>query len=109
MIVNADKFQAIIVKRNLDVCNQYTLNIDGNQVASEKSKTIFRWTLFFWLLALTQKASNQLNAISRLQSYLGFKEKEFIINGFVYANFNYGLLIWHFCSTKFVCNKTCWK
>ena len=42
MIVNADKFQAIIVKRNLDVCNQYTLNIDGNQVASEKSKTIFR-------------------------------------------------------------------
>ena len=24
MIVNADKFQAIIVKQNLDVCNQYT-------------------------------------------------------------------------------------
>ena len=42
MIVNADKFQVIIVKRNLDVCNQYTLNIDGNQVPSEKSKAIFR-------------------------------------------------------------------
>ena len=42
MIVNADKFQAVIVKQSLDVCNQYTLNIDDNQVASEKSKTIFR-------------------------------------------------------------------
>ena len=37
MIANADKFQAIIVKRNSDMCNQYTLNIDGNQVTSEKS------------------------------------------------------------------------
>ena len=37
MIVNADKFQAIIVKRNSDMCNQYTLNNDGNQVTSEKS------------------------------------------------------------------------
>ena len=37
MIVNADKFEAIIVKRNSDMCNQYTINIDGNQVTSEKS------------------------------------------------------------------------
>ena len=37
MIVNPDKFQAIIVKRNSDMEKQYTLNIDGNQVNSEKS------------------------------------------------------------------------
>ena len=37
MIVNPDKFQAIIVKRNSNMENQYTLNIDGNQVISEKS------------------------------------------------------------------------
>ena len=37
MIINADKFHAIIVKRNSDTSNQYTLNIDGNQVTSEKS------------------------------------------------------------------------
>ena len=36
MTVNIDKFQAIIVKRYSDMCNQYTLNIDGNQVTSEK-------------------------------------------------------------------------
>ena len=37
MIVSADKFQAIMVKRNSDMCNQYTLNIDGSQLTSEKS------------------------------------------------------------------------
>ena len=36
MIVNADKFQAIIVKRNQIMSTQYTLNIDDNQVTSEK-------------------------------------------------------------------------
>ena len=37
MILNADKFQAIAVNRNSNMCNQYTLNIDDNQVTSEKS------------------------------------------------------------------------
>ena len=37
MTVNADQFHAIIVKRNSDMCNQYTLNIDDSQVTSEKS------------------------------------------------------------------------
>ena len=37
MIVDADKFQVITLKRNSDMYNQYTLNIHGNQVTSEKS------------------------------------------------------------------------
>ena len=37
MIVNADKFPAIIVNRNSDMSNQYTLSIDGNQVTSKNS------------------------------------------------------------------------
>ena len=36
MTENADKVQAITVKRNLDICSQYTLNIDGNKATSEK-------------------------------------------------------------------------
>ena len=45
---------------------------------------------------------SQLNATGTLHSYLGFKEKEFLTNGFAYANFNHCSLIWHFCSIKFV-------
>ena len=49
---------------------------------------------------ICKKASNQLNAICRLQTFLGHKEKEAIINTFVHSNFNYGCLIWHFSSKK---------
>ena len=46
------------------------------------------------------KASKQLNAIGRIQSYVGFKRKEVLLNSFVYSNFNYCPLVWHFCSSK---------
>jgi len=48
---------------------------------------------------LCKKASNQLHAISRLQTYLGFKEKAVLIQSFFYANFNYCSLLWHFTSS----------
>ena len=36
MIVNAEKMRAIIVRRNSDRSNQYTLDIGSNQVTTEK-------------------------------------------------------------------------
>ena len=33
---------------------------------------------------------------------MGFKEKEVLLNSFVYSNFNYCPLIWHFYSSKFL-------
>ena len=51
------------------------------------------------VFSLCKKASDHLKAISRLHRYLGFKETV-LINSFVYANFNYCPLIWHFCSSK---------
>ena len=95
MIVNADKFQEIIVKGNSDISNQYTLNIDDNQVTSKKPVKLLginidnRLSLDEHVSSLCKKASNQLNAISRLYRNLGFKEKGVLINIFVYANFNY--------------------
>ena len=52
------------------------------------------------VFSLCKKASNHLKALSTLHRYLGFKETEVLINSFVYANFNYCPLIWHFCSSK---------
>ena len=95
MIVNADKFQAIIVKRHYNICNQYTLNIDGNQVTSEKSVKLLgintdnKLSFDEHVSSLCKKASNKLNAASILHRYLGFKEKEVLIKDFVYAYFNY--------------------
>jgi len=35
--------------------------------------------------------------ISRIENYIGEKEKEIILNTFVYSNFMYCPLAWHFC------------
>ena len=94
MILNAEKIQAVIMKQNTDMCKQYTLNIDGNQVSSEKSlKQLVinidnNLSFNEHVSSLCKKARNQLNAMNRLHRYLGFKEKEVLINSFAYANFN---------------------
>ena len=49
---------------------------------------------------LCNKASNRLNLIQRIQKLMSFKENEVLLNSFVYSNFNYGHVIWHFCSSK---------
>ena len=56
MLVNPDKFQASVVKRNSNMHNQCTLDIDGNRVTSDKSvqllsyshrsQIIIRWACF---------------------------------------------------------------
>ena len=80
VIVNPDKFQTIIAKRNSDMSNQYALNIDGNQVTSEKSikllgvNTDNKLSFDEHVFSLCKKVTNQLNPISRLHRYLGFKE-----------------------------------
>ena len=39
------------------------------------------------MLTICKTASRQLNAITRIQSYIGKKEKEIIINTFVQSHF----------------------
>ena len=50
--------------------------------------------------SLCKKAANQLNALCRIHNHMGKKEKEVIINSFIYSNFNYCPLVWHFCSKR---------
>ena len=41
------------------------------------------------------------NALFRLKSYLNFEQKKVLIKKFIYANFNYCPLVWHyFCTYK---------
>ena len=52
------------------------------------------------MLNICKKAGNKINAISRIQSFLGQKGKEALVNTFVYSNFNYCSLVWHFSPKK---------
>ena len=59
---------------------------------------------FFYLYLKRRKqnvrVNNQLNAIGRIQKYMGFEGKEILLSSFVLTNFNYCTLVWHFCSSK---------
>ena len=101
MIVNPDKFQAIIIKKNCRMKDSYALNINNQTINSENCVKLLGIeidnTLSFnkHISTLCKKASNQLNAIGRIQKYMGFKEKEVLLNSFVLSNFNYCPLVWH--------------
>ena len=95
MIVNPDKFHDILGKRNADLSDQFTVDIDGNQVTLEKS-------LLFIRVHIDQKLSfdgsfsplcKKENRNSRLYRYLRFKQRKTIIDSFAYANFDYCHLI----------------
>ena len=85
-----------------------SINIGSEEVTSDKSVKLLgieidnKLSFDAHVSCLCKKASNQLNAIGRIQNLLGKKEKETLINSFVYANFNYCPLVWNFCSAKSV-------
>ena len=106
MIVNPEKFQAIVVKRNTKMKDSYPLNINDLTINYESSVKLLgieidnRLSFEKHVSTLCNKASNQLNAIGKIQQFMGFKEKEVLLDSFVYSNFNYCPLVWHFYSSK---------
>ena len=106
MVVNLDKFQVIIIKKNSKMKDSCPLNINDQKINSENCVKLLGIEIDNKLCfeqhipTLCKKASNQLNAIGRIQKYMALKEKEILLNSFVYSNFNYCPLVWHFYSSK---------
>ena len=81
MVANPVKFQAFVVKRNNEMKDSYSLNINQEVINSEnfvkllgvetENKLPFKKNIS----TLFKKASKQLNAISGIQKFMGFKEK----------------------------------
>ena len=84
----------------------YPLNVNDLTINSENSGKLLgieidnKLSIEQHISTLCNKARNQLNAIERIQKFMDFKKKEVLLNSFVYSNFNYCPLIWHFCSSK---------
>ena len=90
----------LLSKRTLD------LNFQGHSIKSEETVKLLGVTLDYKLnfdphiSNLCKKAAAQLNVLKRLKSFIGFAEKEVLVQSFVYANFNYCPLVWYFLSSK---------
>ena len=105
IIVNPDKFQAMLLeKRNKN--NQSCLKINSQTIKTTNCVKLLGKTFDSKLNVdshisdLCKRASMQLNALNRLKVYIGNKEMEILINSFIYSNFNYCPLVWHFSSCK---------
>ena len=103
MIANSDKFQAIIKNQRRENQITHKLKIHNNEIETTKSLKLLdieidnQLSFNQHISKLCSKAATQLNAICRLAKFMGNKEKIAMINSFVYSNFNYCPLVWHFC------------
>ena len=106
MIVNPDKCQAIVIKRSCRMNYYYALNINNQTNISQNFVKLIGIeidnTLSFdkHISNRCKRASNQFNAIGRIQKYMSFKEIQVLLNSFVLSNFSYCPFVWHFCSSK---------
>ena len=105
MIVNSDKFQAIIRNRK-EAKATHKLIVDRKEIKTTNSIKLLGINIDDQLKfnehisVLCSKAAMQLNAFRRLQKYMEKSEKEAIINSFILSNFNYCPLVWYFCSCE---------
>ena len=106
MIANPDKFKAIILdKENSDFSNTKisvnnenleivpSVKLLGIQIDSQLNFNMHINNIF-------KSAANQLNALIKLNCFLGIDEKKVLVNSFVLSNFNYCPLVWFISSTK---------
>ena len=108
MIVNTDIFQALILQNSRNSKNSEPVKFEIESAKIETKNTVKLLGITIdnklnfeeHISGLCKKASMQLNVISRLQKFMGKEQKEALINSFIFSNFNYCALVWHFCLCK---------
>ena len=105
MIVNPGKFQAMVINRFGKIGSKHEIYIKNKKISEHSVNFVgiqIDNQLHFdnHVSTLCKKACSQLNAIGRLRKYIGFPGKKALIEPFVYSNFNYCPLVWHFTSMR---------
>ena len=106
MIANPNKFHALFVKKDQTNTCGVNLDLQGHSIKSEETVKLLGVTLDYKLnfdphiSNICKKAAAQLNVLKRLKSFIGFAEREVLVQSFVFSNFNYCPLVWYFSSSK---------
>ena len=100
MVVNPDKFQAIILdKRKRDHTDEH-ITVDNQQIKVVSSVKLLgqqlddKLNFNLHISNICKSAANQLNALIRLKKFMNFEEKKILINSYFMANFNYCPFVW---------------
>ena len=94
IIVNPDKFQAIVLNKkrsdltntNFQVDNQVIKLVSFVQLLGIQIDCKLNFNLH--ISKICKSAANQLNALIRLEQFLSFQAKEVLINSYIISNFN---------------------
>ena len=106
MVINPDKFQAIILDNKKSNHTNIPLTIDNQTIKSVPSVELLgihlddKLNFNLHISNICRLAANQLNALIRLKSNLSFNAKRVLINGYIISNFNYCPLVWMFSTPK---------
>ena len=104
MIVNPDKFQAILLdKTKSDHTNQRIVVDNENTKAISPVESLGvqiddKLNFNLYISNICRSAANQLNALIRVNQFLGFKEKKILKDSYFMVNFKYCPLVWMFLS-----------
>ena len=95
MVVNPDKFQAIILdKRKRDHTDEH-ITVDNQQIKVVSSVKLLglqlddKLNFNLHISNICKSAANQLNALIRLKKFMNFEEKKILINSYFMANLFY--------------------
>ena len=94
MIVNRDKFQAIVLNKkrfnltniNFQVENQMIKSVSSIELLGIQIDDKLNFNLH--ISKICKSAANQLNTLIRLKQFLNFRAKEVLINSHIISNFN---------------------
>ena len=106
MIVNPDKFQAILLNKKRSDLTNTNFQVDNQVIKSVSSVELLgiqindKLNFNLYISEICKPAANQLNALIRLKTFLSFHAKQFLINRYIISNFNYCPLLWMFSSTQ---------
>ena len=107
MIVNPDKFKAIVLTKSRQDTSGIPINLKEHCITSENTVTLLgikidrRLSFEKHVSELCKTAASQLNALKRLRPYiLEEKTRKILIQSFVLSHFNYCPLVWYFTTAK---------
>ena len=100
MVVNPDKFQAIILdKPKIDYTDEH-ITVNNQQINVVSSVKLLglqlddKLNFNLHISNICKSAANQLNALIRLKKFMNSEEKKILINSYFMPNFNYCPLVW---------------
>ena len=101
MKANSDKSHLL-----LSTSTSSTANINGDIIKNSESEKLLGVTIDYklnfeeHLSKVCDKASQKLNALARISSYMNINQRKCIMRAFISSQFGYCPLVWFFCSRK---------